>query len=121
LARCNLNVVAIEGPAIRRWSTDDKHPIVTSAEAEGTSVSELARRHEVARQQIYQWRSELRGKGLLPATPSRFVSVELTREQNILGPEAESVVPREPHVEIRLRNGRSLRVAADVPELSLIA
>jgi transposase-like protein len=68
-------------------------------------------RHDVTRQQIYQWRSELRSKGLLPATPSKFVSVELTTEQDIRGPNADTFVPREHHVDIGLRNGRRLRHA----------
>jgi transposase len=79
-------------------------------------VAALARRHDVTRQQIYQWRSELRSKGLLPATPSKFVSVELTTEQDIRGPNADAFVPREHHVEIGLRNGRSVRVTTDVPD-----
>jgi transposase len=95
----------------RHWSTDDKRRIVTGTEVEGISVAELARRHDVTRQQIYQWRSELRSKGLLPSTPSKFVSVEVAPEPDIHGP-----VAREHHIEIGLRNGRSLRVPSDVPD-----
>ena len=100
----------------RHWSTDDKRRIVTGTEAEGISVAELARRHDVTRQQIYQWRKELRSKGLLPLTPSNFVSVEVAPEPDIHRPAAGGVVAREHHIEIGLRNGRSLRVPSDVPD-----
>jgi transposase len=103
----------------RYWSTSDKQRIVTGAEAEGISVAELARRHDVTLQQIYQWRSELRSKGLLPGTPLKFVSVELAAEPGIRGPSADGVVAREHHIEIGLRNGRSLRVPSDMPDAVL--
>jgi hypothetical protein len=58
------------------------------------SVAELARRRDVTRQQIYQWRSELRSKGLLPSTPSKFVSVELAPEPDLHRPAADGVGAR---------------------------
>lgn len=45
----------------RRWSADQKRAIVAEAFAPGASVSEVARRAEVVRGQIYRWRRELRG------------------------------------------------------------
>jgi transposase-like protein len=39
----------------QHWSMSDKQRIVTDAEAEGISVAELARRHDVTRQQIYRF------------------------------------------------------------------
>ncbi|MCZ4093685.1 transposase [Sinorhizobium psoraleae] len=34
---------------------------------DGTTVTEVAHRHDVSRQQIYAWRHELKKKGLLPS------------------------------------------------------
>jgi len=100
----------------RHWSRDDKQRIVTGPESEGISVAELARRHDVTRQQIYQWRNELRSRGLLPSMPSKFVSVEVAPERDIHRLASDSVAARERHIEIGLRNGRSLRVPSDVPD-----
>ena len=63
--------------------------------------------HDVTRQHLYQWRRELRLKGLLPPGPSeRFVAVEVLptsveNEPIIGGPP--------PEMTIILRNGRQLR------------
>ncbi len=55
----------------RRWSDEKKLDIVMSVGVNGATVTEVARRHDVTRQQIYTWRSELRRKSLLlpPASP----------------------------------------------------
>lgn len=47
----------------RRWSAEQKRAIVAEAFAPGASVSEIARRAEVVRGQIYRWRRELRVAG----------------------------------------------------------
>ncbi|UVF18404.1 transposase [Microvirga terrae] len=44
----------------RRWSQEDKHRILSEMGVEGASVSDVARRHDVTRQHLYQWRRELR-------------------------------------------------------------
>jgi transposase len=44
----------------RRWSTDDKLRIVREAFAPGARVALVARRRDVSRSQIYQWRAALR-------------------------------------------------------------
>ena len=49
----------------RRWSDDEKLAIVLSVGVNGATVSQVAQRHEIRRQQIYAWRYELRRKGLL--------------------------------------------------------
>ena len=46
-------------------ATKKKLEIVMSVGIDVATVTEVAQRHDVARQQIYTWRRELRGKGLL--------------------------------------------------------
>ena len=41
----------------RRWSTNDKLRIVREAFAPGARVALVARRRDVSRSQIYQWRA----------------------------------------------------------------
>jgi len=96
----------------RRWSDEDKLEIVLSVGACGTTVTQVAQRHDVTRQQIYAWRHELKKKGLLSALPEElFLPVELDRgaefpmQTAITGP-----VTRGPsQIELQLVNGRCLR------------
>ena len=48
----------------RRWSDAGKLAIVEEVGIDGLSVSDVARRHDITRQHIYQWRAELRRKTL---------------------------------------------------------
>ncbi|MGH0360592.1 transposase [Sinorhizobium meliloti] len=52
----------------RRWGDEKKLDIVMSIGLDGATVTEVAHRHDVSRQQIYAWRHELKKKGLLPST-----------------------------------------------------
>lgn len=96
----------------RRWSDDDKLEIVLSVGVDGATVTQVAHRHDVTRQQIYACRHELKGKGLLSPLPEvTFLPVELN------GLAECKVPPLSPHVEARrpctvelhLTNGRCLR------------
>ncbi|SEC57905.1 transposase [Rhizobiales bacterium GAS191] len=104
----------------RRWSVEEKLSIVAEACAEGINLSDVARRHDITRQHIYQWRRELRDKGLLSDARCVFVPVDVAGDEahrDIIG--AGPGTERAHRVEIGLRNGRSVRVAADVPEAIL--
>ena len=46
----------------RRWSDEDKLEIVLSVGVDAATVTQVAHRHDVTRQQIYAWRHELKGK-----------------------------------------------------------
>jgi transposase len=86
----------------------------------GACVADVARRHDITRQRIYQWRRELRGKGVLSDTPSMLLPVELVADE--AHPERNGADPggeRDHRVEIRLRNGRSVLDAVDIPDLVL--
>ncbi|SNT34819.1 transposase, partial [Antarctobacter heliothermus] len=48
----------------RFWRDEDKLEIVMSAGVGGETVTQVAQRHEITRQQIYAWRHELKKKGL---------------------------------------------------------
>ncbi|WP_264214409.1 IS66-like element accessory protein TnpA [Leisingera thetidis] len=94
----------------RRWSDDEKLAIVLSVGVNGATVSQVAHRHEIRRQQIYAWRYELRRKGLLtPDDATLFLPVDITTPPEACAPEASLAL-----IEVVLRNGRSLRVDAHV-------
>ncbi|MGO4916624.1 transposase [Pseudogemmobacter sp. W21_MBD1_M6] len=48
----------------RFWRDEDKLEIVTSVGVGGATVTQVAQRHEIMRQQIYALRHELKKKGL---------------------------------------------------------
>lgn len=63
----------------RRWSLDEKLSIIGSIGVDGATVTQVAQRHDISRQQVYIWRRELKRKGLLFETdPARFIPVELS-------------------------------------------
>lgn len=73
----------------------------------GWTLVDVARQHDVTRQQIYPWQREMRRKGLWPTDAPVFLPVEMTPALM-----ARAVTePAEAAVEITvvLRNGRKLR------------
>jgi len=76
----------------RFWHDDDKLEIVMSVGVDGASVTQVAQRHEIKRQQIYAWRHDLKRKGLWsPDAGALFFPVDLPVAQM---PVAELMMPR---------------------------
>lgn len=98
----------------RRWRVKEKLAIVSSVGVDGATVTEVSLRHDVSRQQIYMWRSELKRKGLLPPSPEPlFLPVDMTDAP--LGSEANSSVDASSSmVELHLRCGRRLCFGSQV-------
>ena len=94
----------------------------------GATVSDVARRHEITRQQVYTWRRELKRHGLLrpddrpvffPIGPPPALLVGTEPETVAPLPEPAAVPVPTPAVEIVLSNGRRLRVPAGVDDTAL--
>ena len=105
----------------RRWGDERKLEIVLSVGVDGASVTEVARRHSVTRQQIYSWRRELHEKGLL-SPPSTTVFLPLDMPPPGDNKEARTddgmqVLPV--MMELQLRCRRSLRFSSDVDVVAL--
>ena len=100
----------------RRWSDEQKLSVLSEVGVDGASVAEVARRHDITRQHIYQWRSEMRRRCEASSAPAAFLPVQLTdgasRGSEDTPPDP---APDVPLVEISLRNGRCIRAAADLP------
>ena len=47
----------------RRWTDAEKFAVVCEVGRHGASVTQVAQRHDLRRQQIYAWRHDLRKKG----------------------------------------------------------
>jgi transposase len=96
----------------RRWGDEEKLEIVLSVGVGGATVTQIAQRHDVTRQQIYAWRHELKKKGLLSALPEAlFLPVDLARPMELAMPAVASEVEaaRPAQIELLLGNGRCLR------------
>ncbi|MEQ8964875.1 MAG: transposase [Azospirillaceae bacterium] len=98
----------------RRWSDEQKLAILSEVGDEGWSVAEVARRHDLSRQQVYQWRRELVRKGLIPVEPTVFLPVTAEAAEGEETPET-----RGRRVEVGLAKGRTLTVTTDVPAIVL--
>lgn len=108
----------------RRWSADEKLQIVREAFAAGSRVALVARRRDVSRSQIYQWRAALR-EGRLSDTGSEvvgFVLVEMPQAPST-GPNGAlpgtGSLAAEALIEIGLAGGRCLKVPASLPSAEL--
>ncbi|AWI61817.1 transposase-like protein [Sinorhizobium fredii] len=69
---------------------------------DGATVTEVAHRHDVTRQQIYAWRHELKKKGLLPPTADTvFLPLDTSAMDD--APLGREEVAREPALTAELR------------------
>ncbi|MEM8595292.1 MAG: transposase [Pseudomonadota bacterium] len=97
----------------RRWSDGEKIAILVEAAAPEATVTEVARRHGITRQHIYQWRSDMRCGRLVDETGGPFLAIEF-----VGGADDGGVPPDEPGcdglIEITLRKGRVLRTPASI-------
>jgi transposase len=105
----------------RRWDDEVKLTIVSAVGTNGATVTQVAQRHEVTRQQIYAWRHELKRKGLwspdggalfLPAGMVPAMALPVVGDRT---PAATPVV----WVELRLAKGRVLRFESNIDDVAL--
>ena len=102
----------------RRWRDEDKLRILAEIEQPGANVSEVARRHDVSRGLVWQWRRQLRqGRlALRDATQPRFIRLRVNgpRPEELAAPAAS-----DSRIEITLPDGTCLRVGPDVDAAAL--
>ena len=100
----------------RRWSSEEKLEILLEASAPGSSVGSVARRYDIFRSQIYQWRRAFRSGRLRSESLAvvDFLPVEVCDEEN-----EEPVVDETPSLDItisiELRHGRIIRLPSTLP------
>jgi transposase len=93
----------ITGPERRRrWSAEQNRAIVAESLAPEAVVTEIARRADICRGQIYRWRREVR-------VGSGFATV-------LIGPVGDGVgCPTAPVIEIEFAGKARLRIPASIP------
>ena len=102
----------------RRWRLEEKLRIVAETEQPGASFAAVARRHEISRGLLWNWRQQVR-RGALTAEPMpMFVPVQITPDPPLMLPSpspAQATSPAEDaRVEITLPDGTCVRVGTGV-------
>jgi transposase len=105
----------------RFWRDEDKLEIIMSVGVGGATVTQVAQRHEVTRQQIYAWRHDLKKKGLWsPDAGALFYPLDMPVAAGV--PIAQDTVAETSPpvaVELRLRGGRSLHFESTIDPTAL--
>ncbi len=103
----------------RRWSAGEQLSIVMAVGVDGATVTQVAQRHEITRQQIYAWRHALKRKGMWPVEAAAvFLPLDLSLESKAEPPFSSDGIGSS-FVEIALAKGRQLRVASDLDDATL--
>ena len=105
----------------RRWRLEDKLRIVAETERPGACFIEVARRHEVCRSLLWNWRRQVRC-GTLRSDPAPiFLPVRLTGPAAVEANQPVSPAPSRPvsaasdgNIEITLADGTRIRAGHDV-------
>jgi transposase len=111
----------------RRWDWADKLRIVAEADAPGAVFAAVARRHDVSRGQLWNWRPQVRSDSAETArlSTSEFLPICLASEATIAAPLDRPVSKRKQspstpdpsasgRMEITLPNGAQIRVDGTV-------
>jgi transposase len=100
----------------RRWSREQKLLILQEAFGVDGTVSNVSRRHAVLPQQIYAWRKKFSLPKLNSPEIASFIPVSFIggSESSSDSSKRSGVRLKCKDVEIVLRNGRLLRIAAEV-------
>ncbi len=99
-----------------RWRLEEKLRIVAEVEQPGASFADVARRHEVSRGLLWNWRGQVRRGELVLELMPTFLPMRITADSPAAVPAAIPVAnPVEAaRVEITLPDGTCIRVGADV-------
>jgi transposase-like protein len=112
----------------RRWSLEEKLRIVAETEQPGIGIAEIARRHEISRGLLWNWRSQVRRGVLRPELPPVFLPVQTISEpangNGMMRAEPSSVTGVDlaastDKIEITLPDGTSVKVGHDVGVVTL--
>jgi transposase len=93
----------------RRWTREQTLAVLNEIGVNGASISDVARRHDVPRRSLYQWRHDLRHRGLGDGDKVTVTPVVSSAEL----PQAHAGSPA---IEFVLHTGRGLRGVAGLSE-----
>ena len=111
----------------RRWRLEEKLRIVAETDQPGSGIAEIARRYEISRGLLWNWRSQVRRGVLKPEPPPVFLPVQ-TISGSATGDDARHVSPSATtgteqvsgsKIEITLPDGTCVKVGHDVGAVTL--
>jgi transposase len=111
----------------RHWRPEEKLRILAELDEPGAKFADVARRNEVSRGLLWQWRDAQR-RGALVAEEAAFVPVRVVPElpapappagPGTSSPSADPAVERDDRIEIVLPDGTALRVPETVGTAAL--
>ena len=106
----------------RRWRVDDKLRIVAETQEPGARIADVARRHEISRGLLWNWRHQARRGTLRQPDSPAFMPVCVTGIPGAAEPR-QAVVNQRPStghssiksgLEVTLPDGTSIRIEGDV-------
>lgn len=101
----------------RFWPDDLKLSILREVGVGDATVTDVSRRHDVTRQHIYQWRRQLRDKGLWPESEgTSFLAFDAPEHPVVSKQESAS----SSLAEISFPNGRILRCPPGMAEADIM-
>ena len=111
----------------RRWRVDEKLRILAELEQPGACFADVARRHDVSRGLLWNWRRQVRSGTLAPATGMQFLPVQVMTEAAAAvpagavtaSPSRKPPAAAEVVIEIALPDGTAVRVGRDVSAAAL--
>ncbi|WP_419900304.1 IS66-like element accessory protein TnpA [Roseomonas sp. USHLN139] len=111
----------------RHWRGEDKLRILAELREPGVTFAEVARRNEVSRGLLWQWRDALR-RGALAAEETTFMPLRVVSDLPVATPPAEptaSAIPGSPcachsdRIEIALSDGTVIHVSEGISATAL--
>jgi len=112
----------------RRWRCEEKLRIAAEVERPGASFADVARRHEVSRGLLWNWRRQVRAGALAPEPMPMFVPVQITPDapppdrlalSSPCSTMSKAAPAKADRIEIALPDGTCIRVGADVGLVAL--
>src|SRR5947209_12143696 len=102
----------------RRWRLEEKLRMVAEVEQPGASFADVARRHEVSRGLLWNWRRQVRRGELAPEPTPMFMPVQITADLPVALPSPSPTKAASTgdgsRTEIELPDGTCVRVGSDV-------
>lgn len=103
----------------RRWRPEQKLRILAELDEPGSTVAEVARRHEVSRGLLWQWRDAQRRGELVDQPAFLPMRVLAAPEAPAAAPRGDVPVQTDKRIEIVLPDGTTLRVSETVGAVGL--